>query len=139
MLPFVSTPVMRRRLPSSIRLARRSSTPARTASRPCWFTIRRRASTSPCSWIELPRARDFALDVQGVADLHRLLEDGVAHPAQRDDALGVERQQPDGEREHEQAVRDLLAEAAAGGPLGVGVLRMRVAREGGELEDVAPR
>jgi hypothetical protein len=34
-------------------------------------------------------------------------------------------------------VGDLLAEAAAGGPVGVGVLRMRVARERGELQNVA--
>jgi hypothetical protein len=35
--------------------------------------------------------------VHGVADLHRLLEHGVADAAQRHDALGVERQQADGE------------------------------------------
>ena len=83
-----------------------------------------RASTRPCSVVELLRARDLALDVHGVADLHRLLEDGVAHPAQRHDALGVERQQADGEGEHQQAVGDLLAEAARRGPVGVDVLRM---------------
>ena len=86
--------------------------------------------------IELRSARDLTLDVQGVADPHRLLEDRVAHAAQGDHPLGVERQEADGEGQHEQPVRDLLAEAGAGGPLGVDVLRMSVAGEVGELEDV---
>ena len=105
-------------------LRQTSSTFARTASRPAWFTIRSRASTSPCSGVELLCAHNFTLDVHGVADLHRLLEHGVAHPAQGHDPIGVERQQAHGEGQHEQAVRDLLAEAAVRGPFGVGVLRV---------------
>jgi hypothetical protein len=86
--------------------------------------------------IELPRARDLTFHVQGVTDLHRLLEDGVADPAQRDHPVGVQREETDSEGDHEEAVGDLLAEAGAGGPHGVDVLRVQVAGQPGELEDV---
>ena len=81
--------------------------------------------------VELTRAGDLALDVDGVADLHRLLEDRVAHPAQRDHPLGIEVDEPGGVGEHQQPVGDPLPEAAARRPLGVGVLRMGVAGERG--------
>ena len=91
---------MSSRLPSehqAVRLttaARRqtSSTDAPRAARPgsrsaVGLHQARAPSSSSC-------VRDnFALHVHGVADLHRLLEDGVAHPAQGHDPLGVERQQ----------------------------------------------
>jgi hypothetical protein len=64
------------------------------------------------------------------------LKTASPHPAQRDHTVGVERQEAHREGEHEQPVRDLLAEARAGGPLGIDVLRVRVAGEVGELEDV---
>ena len=65
-----------------------------------------------------------------------MLEHGVTNPAQRDDPVGVEREQADGEREHKQSVGDLLAEAAAGRPRGVDVLGVRVAGQRRELGDV---
>src|SRR4029450_6930896 len=100
MLPFVSTPVMSRRLPASISRAarapgRRRATRARRspAARP---ELDGRPQGEPAVLvhdaeprldeavlgIELLRARDLTFHVQGVADLHRLLEDGVAKPAQ---------------------------------------------------------
>ena len=57
--------------------------------------------------------------------------------AQRDDPLGVEVDQADGVGEHQHPVRDPLAEAAPGRPLGVGVLGVGVAGERGEAESMS--
>jgi hypothetical protein len=86
--------------------------------------------------VVLPSTRDFTFHVQAVTDLHRLLEDDVADSAQSDDPVGIEREQADGEGEDEEPVRDLLAETAAGGPVGIDVLWVSVTGEVGELENV---
>src|SRR5215211_7014342 len=177
MLPLVSTPVIRMRLPRSI-----SGASYRSMSLDDWFRVRgfgirhldqhgprvgsrlldqRHRAAPPHDLdgssqhelvalvhdpparldqavlrVQLRLLRDLALHVQRVADPGRLLEHCVADAAERHHLLGIERHEAGGVREYEQPVRDALAEAAARSPLGVRVLRVGVAGEGGEPGDV---
>ena len=88
--------------------------------------------------VELLRRRDLALDVDRVAELHRSLEHRVAHAAQRHDALGVERHAARAAYESTSMPWAMRSpKRLRADPVGVDVLRVHVAGQRGERDDVA--
>ena len=168
MLRRVITPVISRRLPSSIKSAPRrrpaARAPARRRSRARPAPRRRdlaaaRAPRSSPARPACPRRRGPRAPARPgrgrrragaatatsasawivVADRDRALEDDAAQPAQRDHPLGIDRQQPDRVGEDQHPVRDPLAERALGGPVRVGVLRDASRRSGPRTRPGRPR